>query len=166
MRRIFLILIVLAAVLAPVGAFAAKGALGDGTLSLDGVDGRVVVAARGGIIGRVGRGVVTIRDRTPNDDSDPAVWGARDFRQGDDGLYVYRGQNIRFRLIGGAFRVTIDGRGIDVSVVGNGVATLDAVSGVYSTNGDDCQLSPASCTTIAPGRQLIPITAPRVARQP
>ena len=165
MRRIVLILIVLAAALVPVGAYAAKRAIGDGTLLLHDVDGKVVIAGRGAIIGRVGRGIVTIRDRTPNDESDPAVWGARDFRQSDDGLYVYRGQNIRFRLIG-AFRVMIDGRGIDVSVVGNGVASVDADRGLYSTNGVDCQLSPASCTTIAPGRQLIPITAPRVARQP
>lgn len=165
MRRIVLILIVLAAALAPVGAYAAKSALGDGTLSLDDVDGMVIVAARGGIIGRVDRGVVMIRDLTPNDDSDPAVWGARDLRPGDDGLYVYRGPNIRFR-VSGAFRVTIDGRGIDLSVAGNGIATLDADDGLYSTNGADCHKSPASCTAVPSVRQQIAIGVPRVAKLP
>ena len=164
MRRIVLILLVVTAALAPVGAYAAKSALGDGTLSLDGVDGRVVVQVRGGIIGRVDRGIVTIRDLTPNDDSDPTVWGARDLRPDDDTLYVYHGPNIRFRLIGGGFRVTVDGRGIDVSVVGTGFATIEAQNGLYSTSGDDCHLRPASCQPVPSTRQQIPIGVQR-ARQ-
>lgn len=166
MRRIVLILIVLAAALAPVGAYAAKSALGGGTLSLDGVDGKVMVVARGGIIGRVDRGIVTIRDLTPNDDSDPSVWGARDLRPDDPGLYVYRGLNIRFRVIGGGFRVMIDGRGIDLSVVGNGTATIEAVNGVYSTSGDDCHLDATRCTPAPSVRQQIAIGVPRGAKQP
>jgi hypothetical protein len=165
MRRIVLTLIVLAAALAPVGAYAAKAARGDGTLSMEGVDGKVVVHARGGIIGRVDRGVVQIRDLTPFDDSEPTVWGGRDLRPNDEGLYVYRGLNLRFRIIGGGFRVMIDGRGIDVSVVGNGLATLDAEDGLYSTTGDDCHLDPTSCIAVPSIRQLIPIGVQR-AKQP
>lgn len=166
MRRIVLILIVLAAALVPVGAYAAKAARGDGTLSLDGVDGKVAVTARGGIIGRVDRGIVMIRDLTPNDDAEPTVWGARDLRPDDDGLYVYRGPNIRFRVIGGGFRVSVEGRGIALSVVGNGTATLEGVNGVYSTNGDDCRLDPTSCTAVPSVRQLIAIGVPRGVRPP
>lgn len=166
MRRIVLILIVLAAALAPVGAYAAKAARGDGTLSLESVDGKVLIQARGGIIGRVDRGVVTIRDLTPFDGSDPTVWGGRDLRPDDDGLYVYRGVNLRFRVIGGGFRVMVDGRGINLSVVGNGLATLDADTGLYSTTGDDCHLDPTSCNAVPSVRQQIPIGVPRTAKQP
>ena len=166
MRRISLILIVLAAALVPVGAYAAKSALGSGTLSLESLDGKVIVVARGGIIGRVDRGIVTIRDLTPNDDSDPSVWGARDLRRSDDGVSVYRGLNIRFRVIGGGFRVTVEGRGIDASVVGIGTAYIEGVNGVYSTTGDDCHLDPASCTAVPALRQQVAIGTPRTAKQP
>ena len=53
---------------------------------------------------------------------------------------------MRFRLIGGAFKVTVIGRGVNLSVVGRGRVTLKGEGtlddGSYSVNGADYLLVP------------------------
>ena len=48
---------------------------GEGTLSVEDGQGKVTLQARGGVIGRLDRGYVTIYDLTPDDAYDPYVVG-------------------------------------------------------------------------------------------
>lgn len=114
MRNALFTLLFLALVL-PAAALASRAAVGDGTLSVEGASGTVIVQARGAVIGRVASGTVVIADLSPGDDNDPVVWGAQFRRQTGPGTILYRGRNITFRLIGGAFRVTVKGSGISIS---------------------------------------------------
>nr|MBA3347224.1 hypothetical protein [Actinomycetota bacterium] len=130
------------------GSAALMRGVGDGTLSVEDGNGRVVIVARGGVIGRFDSGSVTIQDRTPADSFDAKVWGAPRDRIVGDASERYFGTNVRFRLIGGEFRIVIVGRGIDVSVVGNGTVILRGdgkAPGVFSFEGEDCSSPRAKC---------------------
>ncbi len=70
MRKTFLLLALLALSL-PVAGLASLSA-GDGTLSVEDGRGKVTIQARGGVIGRLDRGTVTIYDLTPEDANVPA----------------------------------------------------------------------------------------------
>ena len=143
-----LALLVLLALAVPLAGYAAVRA-GEGTLSVDNGHGKVVVQAKGAILGRLTSGSVIVYDLTPNDVFEPFVSGDDYVRLvGETGLQ-YGGRNLRFRLIGGSYRIVVKGSGIDLSVVANGFATLegDVVdSGVYSVDGADCRTGEnASC---------------------
>jgi hypothetical protein len=145
---VFLALLSLALPAAGLATLSSKRA-NDGTLSVESGDGRVVVQARGAAIGRLERGTLTIIDTTPNDPHEPVVSGlTRALREVGENGTRYTGSNIRFRIIGGGFRIVLDGRGIDLSVVGRGFATLkgDAPSpGLYSLAGADCRAARSAC---------------------
>lgn len=150
MRKTLFVLALLALML-PVAGLSGVSA-GDGTLSVENGRGQVTVQARGGIIGRLDRGSVTIFDLTPQDDNVPVVTGDDQPIQlvGENGIR-YRGAGVRFRVIGGGFRVVIQGRGIDLSVVGKGAGFIEGESlepGVYSLDGADCRRAPASCNAL------------------
>jgi hypothetical protein len=134
----------------PVAGVAGLSA-GEGTLSVEDGQGKVTLQARGGVIGRLERGVVTIYDLTPEDASEPVVFGDdRPVRfVGETGIQ-YAGTALRFRLVGGGFRIVISGKGIDLSVVAKGSGTITAGAaaldpGVYSLDGADCRNDRASC---------------------
>lgn len=148
MRKALVILGLLALAL-PVAGVAALDA-GEGTLSVEDGVGKVTLQARGGVIGRLDRGSVTIHDLTPDDAFTPWVFGDDQPVRfvGETGIR-YAGVGLRFRLVGGRYRITIDGRGIDLSVVAKGSGTIvaDAVAnpGVYSLDGEDCRTEGARC---------------------
>jgi hypothetical protein len=134
----------------PVAGVASQSA-GEGTLSVEDGQGKVTVQARGGVIGRLDRGTVTIYDLTPEDAYDPSVVGydQQPLFVGDSGVR-YAGLGLRFRLVGGRYKIVIDGRGIDLSVVAKGsgsiVAAVGSVDpGAYSLDGADCRNDRASC---------------------
>jgi hypothetical protein len=132
----------------PATAFAATSA--DGELSVDAGRGKVTVDARGGIIGRFTEGRVTIVDLTPDDGFAPVIFGDElPPLVLSNGGVVYRGTNVRFRLVGGRYRVVVQAVGIDLSAVGNGFVWLESdgsrTPGTYSLEGDDCQLARAKC---------------------
>jgi hypothetical protein len=147
-----LILLVLLALALPVAAVSATSA-GEGTLSVDDGRGKVNVRARGGVIGRIDRGSITIVDLTPGDASQPVVSGVDEppLLIGENGIR-YRGAGLRFRVIGGNFRILVQGRGIDLSVVGKGEGFIEADDsldpGVYSLDGADCRKDRASCEVL------------------
>lgn len=143
-----LFLLALLALAVPVAGLSAERA-GEGTLSVEDGRGTVTIQARGGVIGRLERGTVTIFDLTPEDANDAVVFGDDQpvLFVGETGIR-YRGAGIRYRLIGGSFRIVISGRGIDLSAVGKGNGTIrgEAVDpGLYSLDGADCRKDPASC---------------------
>jgi hypothetical protein len=150
MRKV-LALVSLLALALPVAGLAALAAkrVGEGTLSVEDGRGKVIVQVRGGAIGRLERGTVRIFDLTPNDANVPVVSG--DDRPlkffGENGI-EYAGVGLRFRIIGGGFRIVIEGRGIDLSVVGRGSGAVKGETlepGLYSLDGSDCRTRPATC---------------------
>jgi hypothetical protein len=142
MRR-SLVLVALLALVVPLAGYAAARA-GEGTLSVDNGRGKVTVQAKGAILGRIASGSVVVYDLTPNDLYEPFISGDDYVRLvGETGIQ-YGGRNLRFRLIGGSYRVVVKGAGIDLSVVANGFAVLEGdteAPGVYSTDGADCRVA-------------------------
>ena len=143
MRKLLISLALLALAL-PLAATAAKKA-GEGTLSVENARGKVTVQAKGAILGRISVGSVVVYDLTPNDAYEPYISGDDYVKLvGETGIQ-YGGRNLRFRLIGGAYRIVVKGTGIDLSVVANGMALLEGDpnapggAGVYSTDGTDCR---------------------------
>jgi hypothetical protein len=156
MRRLSLLALVFALAL-PVAAWAGASLPGDGTLVVDNGNGVVTVRARGGILGRFVTGNVVITDLDLTDGKAPVVYGAETIDRLAPGRTMYSGDEIRFRMIGGLFRVQVNAIGIDVSAVGRGVATLDATGftdfpGRYSINGDAFQPLPGHAITVALGQ--------------
>jgi hypothetical protein len=162
MRRFFPLVLVMALLL-PAAAWAATASLnsarapGDGTLVVDNGNGSVVVRARGGILGRFDDGSVIISDLDPTDGRVPVVSGAEQFRFLPGGRTLYSGSDIRFRMIGGLFRVQVNATGIDVSAVGRGSAVLDASGftdfpGRYSIDGGPFHPVPGHATTYTLGQ--------------
>jgi hypothetical protein len=125
----------------PAGAHAVGGGAGDGTLEVTGATGIVGIASRGALIGQLDRGrVIFIDDPDAKDSKEPVVWGYESKRDLSDTKALYSGTDIRFRVIGGFFRVKVIGTGMDLSLVGRGSVTLGpALSlltlGTYSLNG-------------------------------
>ena len=101
MRKTYLLLALLAAL--PVAALA-WWTPGDGTLSVEDGRGKITLQARGGVIGRIDRGTVTVYDLTPDRRELPRRHGRRPARffVGGNGIR-YRRLGIRFRIVGGGF---------------------------------------------------------------
>jgi len=121
---------------AAVAAGAKPSAPNDGALSVKNAEGRVVMIGRGVLIGRFDKGQVTIKDPNPNDGSKPIVTGADSTASFGERTTRYYGTNVRFRIIGGAFSVTVLGQDIDLSAVGRGMVTLSPLGAKSSDNGD------------------------------
>lgn len=128
-----------------------------GTLSVERGKGVVVIDLRGSLLGRLGgSGTLRVTDHTPNDRYVPTVAGRKVTQERlGPRTVLYRGQGLRFRMLGGGFRVVVRGSGISVSAVGRGWVSLDAEPryvgedvGVYSLDGTDCGLEPESCTPL------------------
>jgi hypothetical protein len=138
MTKPFVLLAVLA-LLVPAGAAAVRSDLGDGTLSIKDGRGTFTIAARGGIIGTFARGSVVITDPVADDGTGPIVSGDDWSVDRNDTTTAYGGTKVRFRLIGGRFRIKVQGTGVNLSLVGKGQVTLNGKGtgddGTYSVNG-------------------------------
>jgi hypothetical protein len=155
MRRLLLILLVIG-LAAPAGALAVKELPGDGSLVVDNARGLVTIRARGGIIGRFDSGRIVIEDPVDGDGSGPFVYGADRIRELGPRTFLYIGEDVRFRLIGGAYRVTINATGMDISAVGRGTVTLDGSlfseqPGRFQINGGSWQPMPDEATRFSLG---------------
>jgi hypothetical protein len=139
MRR-FLTFAMLAALAVPATSAAQPRGANDGTLSVRDGRGIIVISGRGAVIGSFAQGSVRIVDPLDTDGAPPVVSGEEFHREIDDTTDVYRGTKVRFRLIGGTFRIVVKGRGINLSVVGKGNVTLKGAGteddGTYSVNGE------------------------------
>ena len=133
MRLRLALLGVLASLVLPASAAAFERSQGDGSLSVKGAGGTVSLAVRGSVIGQIDHGRVTIQDPNPADGKQPVVTGYEERRDVNDTKALYSGTDIRFRIIGGFFRVKLVGTGIDLSVVGRGSVTLGPALGVLTT---------------------------------
>jgi hypothetical protein len=166
MRKTFLLLALLALSLPVAGL--ARQTTGEGTLSVEDGRGKVTIQARGAVIGRLERGSVTVYDLTPEDANDPYVFGADQplALVGETGL-KYIGTNLRFRIIGGRYRIVIQGRGIDLSAVGKGFGSIRGdigQFGVYSLDGADCRNDRAACKLLPEIEKRFLLEAPATER--
>jgi hypothetical protein len=152
-------LILLACSLVAVAALATSaGAAGNvtGMLSVDDGRGVVGIDLRGSVLGRLRKGTLRVTDLTPRDTFGEIVFARGELEEEQVGprTMLYRGQGIRFRMLGGAYRIVVRGAGIDVAAVGRGTvsldgeARLDELTGVYSVTGVDCGLEPLLCTPL------------------
>lgn len=152
MRKALFVLLGILLAAPAVGSAALLRGTSDGELSVDSGRGKVTVEARGGIIGRFTDGTVRITDLTPDDIFEPVVFGDElPSRTLANGAVLSRGTNVRFRLFGGRYRVTVEGSGIDLSAVGNGWVWLERdldslrSPGTYSIDGPDCSEQRLKC---------------------
>lgn len=154
MRKLILIIcsIVAAAVAASAGAVEPNV----GTLSVEHGKGVVALELRGSALGRLSNGTLRVTDSTPNDRFTALVVGRKVTHERiGPRTVLYRGQGLRFRMVGGGYRIVVRGTGIALSAVGRGVVTLDGErntdgdAGVYSLDDDvDCGSEPELCIAL------------------
>ena len=137
----------LAALALPAASAARTHGATDGTLSVQDARGTITISARGGVIGSFARGSVTISDPIDGDGTGPIVTGDDWSKDKSDTATVWGGTKVRFRIIGGTFRIVVRGRGINLSYVGKGSVILNGAGtdddGTYAVNGGDYNLIPA-----------------------
>jgi len=127
-----------------------------GTLSVERGKGVVMIDLKGSVLGRLAVGSLRVTDQTPNDKYAPLVAGKKVTQERlGPRTVIYRGQGLRFRLVGGGYRMVARGSGIAVSAVGHGVVMLDGEPrwpgddvGIYSRDGSDCSTEPDKCMPI------------------
>jgi hypothetical protein len=140
MKRLLPIAALVALLLPSLGS-ATTRSMSDGTLSIRDGRGKFTINARGGVIGSFARGRVIITDPVDGDGTGPIVSGDDWHHERNGTTDVYGDTRVRFRLIGGSFKITVIGRGVNLSVVGRGTVTINGEGtfddGSYSVNGDD-----------------------------
>jgi hypothetical protein len=133
-----------------------------GVLSVEQGRGVVALDLRGVVLGRLASGTLRVTDHTPRDRFEEIVNGrAVDTEFVNARTTIYRGQGLRFRMVGGRYRIVVRGVGIDVSALGRGIVQLDGdarapgeSTGLYSINeGIDCSLEPALCLPLPEERE-------------
>lgn len=142
MRKASFILLLVFTLAVPAAALAGSRAKGDGTLSVRDGNGRVTLTARGTFFGRVDGGRIVYTTLDPADESFPDFFDTCERTKPLlDGSVVCSGTSLRFRLLGASkVKITLVGKGIDLSAVGKGQAILNGDEtqfdlGEYALNG-------------------------------
>src|SRR3954465_12415751 len=147
MRRLLTFAVLALALALPAGAAPRPSGPTDGTLSVRDARGIVTIQGRGGGIGSFAKGSVTINDPIDGAGTGPIVTGDDWSKDKSDTATVWGGTKVRFRIIGGTFKVVVRGRGINLSYVGKGSVILNGAGtdddGTYAVNGGDYNLIPA-----------------------
>jgi hypothetical protein len=146
----FALFVVLAVLMVTGTAAARPGGPNDGTLTVKNGDGRIVFVGKGAVavIGRFDKGQVTIKDPNPNDAIHPIVTGADATQSLTEKSTRYSGSNVRFRIIGSSFSITVFATDINLSAIGRGMVTLNSALGgrsnvgTYAVNGGAPQALP------------------------
>jgi hypothetical protein len=159
MRRLLVPIAVLVAAF-PAVAVSGNAAM-DGSLAVRDGRGKVDLTARGSLIGRFVNGSLTIQPLDTRPGSEPVIRGHERLRWSRNGrTRTYSGRDVRFRLIGGRYRVQFTGRGLYFSLVGKGRVMLDGngsiaegifYDGFYSLNGLDEESLPDEETWLTLG---------------
>ena len=142
MRRLLTFAVLAAALTLPATSGARERGINDGTLSVRDARGTITIQGRGGVIGSYTRGSVTITDPVDGDGTGPIITGD-DFPpiERTETTTTWRGTKVRFRIIGGGFKIVVKARGINLSFVGKGNVTLNGAGteddGTYSVNGGE-----------------------------
>ncbi|HSI97176.1 MAG TPA: hypothetical protein VK926_02350 [Gaiellaceae bacterium] len=136
-----------------------------GELSVERGKGSVVLEIRGSVLGRLATGTLRVTDLTPRDRFVPLVAGRKITQERvSPQTVVYRGQGLRFRMLGGGYRIVARGSGVSISAVGRGAVTLHGDrkapgddAGVYSLDGADCGVEPELCTPLPDEPERFPL---------
>ena len=106
----------------------------------------VTIQGRGAVIGSFAKGSVTISDPIESDGTGPIVTGDEWSKDRSDTTTTWGGTRVRFRDIGGAFKIVVRGRGINLSFVGKGTVILNGAgtddNGTYAANEAEYSLIP------------------------
>jgi hypothetical protein len=134
--RLPVVFVTLLALAAPFAATASVRAPGDGTLAVQNLDGRLIVAAKGAVIGRCTQCTLVLDERYDDSVINPVVSGARGTDMDDDGdKDRFVGRNLRWKVIGGSFLMRVTkGVDVDVSLVARGLVRIRGTDGVYFVN--------------------------------
>lgn len=147
MRRLLPLALLALALALPAGVAARTQSSSDGTLSVKDGRGVITIQGRGGVIGSFAKGQVLINDPVDGDGTGPIVTGGEWSKDRTETATVWGGTKVRFRIIGGTFRIVVRGRGINLSFVGKGSVILNGAGtdddGSYAVNGADYNLLPA-----------------------
>jgi hypothetical protein len=147
MRRLLTFAVLALALALPAGAGARPTGSNDGTLSVKDARGVMTIQGRGGVIGSFMKGSVLINDPVDGDGTGPIVTGDEWSKEKTDTATQWGGTRVRFRIIGGYFKIVVRGRGINLSFVGKGNVIINGAGtdndGSYATNGGDYNLIPA-----------------------
>jgi hypothetical protein len=147
MRRLLTFAVLALALVLPAGVAARTTTSADGTLSVKDARGIVTIQGRGAVIGSFAKGSVTINDPIDGDGTGPIVTGDDWSKDKSDTATVWGGTRVRFRIIGGTFKIVVRGRGINLSFVGRGNIILNGAGtdddGSYAVNGSEYNLLPA-----------------------
>lgn len=168
MRKLILLACSIAAA-AVLGGSAGAAGPDVGVLSVEDGKGMVMLDLKGSVLGRLSTGTLRVTDHTPWDRYSALVVGRKvtQDRLGPKTV-LYRGQGLRFRMVGGGYRIVVRGAGISVSAVGRGVVSLDGDPrlpgedvGVYSLeDGVDCDVERALCTPLPDEPQRFTLGSP------
>jgi hypothetical protein len=146
-RRLVPITVLVVALALPVASAARPLSSTDGTLSVKDARGVITIQGRGGVIGSVAKGSVMINDPVDGDGTGPIVTGDEWSKDKTDTATIWGGTKVRFRIIGGWFKIVVRGRGVNLSFVGKGNVIVNGAGtdndGSYAVNGGDYNLIPA-----------------------
>jgi hypothetical protein len=150
MRRLVWLTALVVALAVPAVAFAFTGdGQDDGTLSVKAGVGKVYLNFNGSAVGRVHDGSIRVNDPVAADglgfefsNCDVKKDLSDTTATKGDTIRVCRGDDIRFRAIGGNYKIAIAGAGINLSAVGHGTTSLNGAGddpnvvsdGLYSLN--------------------------------
>jgi hypothetical protein len=165
MRRLLFVAALPVVLAMPAALSARPNPVGDGSLSIKNGRGEFIVQVKGALVGRMAFGKLTVTDSAPYDEQVPDVRGRIRTKPKllNDATTVYQGQQIRFRVMEGAYKLKIVGVGVNLSAVGRGWVVLDGddrfnSAGVYSLNGDPYEPVPFERTQRL--KLAIPATPP------
>jgi hypothetical protein len=148
MRRLVWLTVLAFVLAAPAAGLALVGD-DDGTLSVKAGIGKVYLNFNGSAVGRLRSGSIRVNDPVASDGIGFDFSGCEaEIDKSDttttkgDTITVCRGTNLRFRAIGGKYKIAINGAAIYLSAVGHGYAILNgdgddpdvASDGTYSLN--------------------------------
>jgi hypothetical protein len=153
MRRLLTFAVLAAALALPAGSAARVRGPNDGTLSVKDGRGVITIQGHGAVIGSFAQGRVTITDPIDGDGTGPIVTGDEWSKDRNETTTTWGGTKVRFRNIGGTFKIVVKGRGINLSFVGKGNVTLNGAGtdddGTYATNGAEYSPIPDFLFTFA-----------------
>ena len=147
MRRPLIVALLVLTLALPAGVAAQTRSSTDGTLSVKSARGVITIQGRGAVIGSFNKGQVMINDPVDGDGTGPIVTGDQWSKERTETATVWGGTKVRFRIIGGTFKIVVRGRGINLSFVGKGNVILNGAGtdadGAYAVNGGEYNLIPA-----------------------
>jgi opacity protein-like surface antigen len=142
MRKFVLVVVLLLLLSVSAAAAARPVDKNDGTFAIKNAVGQITLTTKGSVLGRVDEGQIAIDDMSPGGGEIQVQGWERKWTKG--GTAFYKGGNIRFRIIGGWYSLTVTGIGVNLSAVGRGTVQGQGISeGLFSTDGSPFKAAPA-----------------------